>query len=85
MTKDDKSVTEELVWKEDRGIVPGVEGDGSAQKRDAVWTGIWQLKKIVCGMLNAEYPERMFFRNVGYWQHTNVHLYSCSMSAGGPR
>jgi hypothetical protein len=34
MTKEEKSVIEELVWKGDRGIFTGVEGDGSvAYKR----------------------------------------------------
>jgi hypothetical protein len=34
--------------------VSGVEEVASAEKRDAVWIGIWKLKKSVCGRLNDE-------------------------------
>jgi hypothetical protein len=40
MIKEEKSLIEKLVWKEDRGIVSGVEEDASPQKSDAVSTGI---------------------------------------------
>jgi len=40
MLKEEKSLIEKLVWKEDRGIVRGVEEDGSGQKCDAVSTGV---------------------------------------------
>jgi len=38
--KEENSLIENVVWKEDRGIVRGVEEDASPQKRDAVLTGI---------------------------------------------
>ena len=40
MLKEGKSLIENIVWKEDRGIVRGVEEDASPQKRDSVSTGI---------------------------------------------
>jgi hypothetical protein len=40
MLKEEKSLIEKLVRKENRGVVRGVEEDTSPQKRDAVSTGI---------------------------------------------
>jgi hypothetical protein len=40
MAKEEESVIVILERKEDRGTVSGVEGDGIAKKRYAVWTGI---------------------------------------------